>query len=1276
MTAPLELSSGIPAAMSDRPFPITRNAYEHPTHSTSCCCPQCGKVYSTYHHLAAHERACTLSRQNLSELLEQTKEFWEMKRRKRAEINETTMPIRGKGSDRNCRPGSVSFQLSEECTNSSPRIKRRRVTLSPEPVDTPSEQLDAPVAFRKGKRERRAPARYTHDVLPAPPPPLFPTFESPIHDAPIDIAMLEAKIALLSPPAFIPSVVSSDLPVVFVTHESDRSRFGVVKRYSLPPGVLPTHDPDQLATLQNKKTSSQVPTSYGPFGSRTAFLLAEWYWISAKKSFTDFQKLISIIQSPDFSLKDAVDVNWRAAFKSLGANRTELSDTDGSWISDDGWMTATISIDIPFHKRMKQYGTLAFTVGDFHYRSIVSLIKEKLSSRKDGQHFHYYPYEATWRRTPDSPEVELYGELYASRAFRDEHERLQRLPPTFHNKGMERVVVALMFWSDATQLTSFGGASLWPCYLFFGNESKDRRGKPSEGLGHQIAYFMKLPDKLNDYLKEMNEGKLPTSALFTYCARELFHEQWSILLGPEFTNAMKYGIILPCPDGKMRCFFPRIFSYSADYPEKVLIGGLRNNGNSPCHRCLIAKAEISKLGAPSDIERFQNKRSLAHQQEKVTEARKAIQKGYAVDSKTEIEAELQPHGLVPVHTAFASKLSEFNFDVLSVLVVDILHEFEIGVWKRLYTHLLRLLEAFSSQMSVSLVAELDSRLMELLFVCAQWHALAKLRLHNDFTLALLDYTTTHLGAKMRIFDRDTCTKVPTKELQKEAEARARKTARDRKSGATMSTSRRPAALNVFTIKFHYLGDYTSVIRKLGTTDSYSTQTGELYHREPKSWYPRTDRKNYEQQLSQIERRKARLARIRSETETPVPATPILGTQHGTMLFEADHQPADDTLYLRYTIGSNQNRSLSLNCLGRKSIGEEHCDDYLPVRILAIITSAPSPEDSSSTKGVHQWIHILIRDNRLFSHKLLKINYTTYDVRRDQDVLHVETPQSNAMFLNDRYSVETRPAEHPYIYGKLLGVFHADVSFTGTLPDGVQSREFRRIDFAWVHWYEFIGSKNLFSLDRVAPYPLDSDMALDFVDPCDILRGVHLVPHFAFGKADGPAPISDLVHSHHEWKAYYINRFADRDLFMRYQPGMSVGHAYMHTKAFPGPNIPHDFDHGIGSTSPAGRTLLSPVSRLLNHEHQPAGIARDESVPEGDCENSNSLGATEGEGYEWPLESDSENSEAGMADYLDDLDDGEFAIYNDMYEEQGDSSARPRVQEVTFRLQTHVRVFKK
>ena len=49
-----------------------------------------------------------------------------------------------------------------------------------------------------------------------------------------------------------------------------------------------------------------------------------------------------------------------------------------------------------------------------------------------------------------------------------------------------------------------------------------------------------------------------------------------------------------------------------------------------------------------------------------------------------------------------------------MLVVDLLHEFELGVWKALFTHLIRLLYA-AGKGSDALVTELDARFAIIFF---------------------------------------------------------------------------------------------------------------------------------------------------------------------------------------------------------------------------------------------------------------------------------------------------------------------------------------------------------------------------------------------------------------------------------------------------------------------------------------------------------------------------------------------------------------------------------
>ena len=59
-----------------------------------------------------------------------------------------------------------------------------------------------------------------------------------------------------------------------------------------------------------------------------------------------------------------------------------------------------------------------------------------------------------------------------------------------------------------------------------------------------------------------------------------------------------------------------------------------------------------------------------------------------------------------LQNAFVERLSEFGFDHYSMLVVDVLHEWEVGVWKAIFVHLLRILDAFTMS---SKLAELDKR---------------------------------------------------------------------------------------------------------------------------------------------------------------------------------------------------------------------------------------------------------------------------------------------------------------------------------------------------------------------------------------------------------------------------------------------------------------------------------------------------------------------------------------------------------------------------------------
>ncbi len=65
--------------------------------------------------------------------------------------------------------------------------------------------------------------------------------------------------------------------------------------------------------------------------------------------------------------------------------------------------------------------------------------------------------------------------------------------------------------------------------------------------------------------------------------------------------------------------------------------------------------------------------------------------------------------------------------------------------------------------------------MDLLFVMAHWHAMAKLRQHTELSLDILDSLTTQLGQSLRNFEEITCSVYSTGELKREQKARPRKT---------------------------------------------------------------------------------------------------------------------------------------------------------------------------------------------------------------------------------------------------------------------------------------------------------------------------------------------------------------------------------------------------------------------------------------------------------------------------------------------------------------------
>jgi hypothetical protein len=167
--------------------------------------------------------------------------------------------------------------------------------------------------------------------------------------------------------------------------------------------------------------------------------------------------------------------------------------------------------------------------------------------------------------------------------------------------------------------------------------------------------------------------------------------------------------------------------------------------------------------------------------------------------------------------------------------------------------------------------------------------------------------------------------------------------------------------------------------------------------------------------------------------------------------------------------------------------------------------------------------IYFQSDRIYKHHLLRINFTTYDVRRSQDIINPGTHRRDIMLLADDYDAQSDQS-HPFLYARVIGVYHVNVIYAGS---GMLDYTARRFDFAWVRWFQHDAPPSHWSdymLDSLSFPPMADEHSFGFVDPLEILRGCHIVPRPFMGKrrADD-IPISKCANDANDWRAYYVNR---------------------------------------------------------------------------------------------------------------------------------------------------------
>ena len=91
--------------------------------------------------------------------------------------------------------------------------------------------------------------------------------------------------------------------------------------------------------------------------------------------------------------------------------------------------------------------------------------------------------------------------------------------------------------------------------------------------------------------------------------------------------------------------------------------------------------------------------------------------------------------------------------------------------------------------------------------------------------------------------------------------------------------------------------------------------------------------------------------------------------------------------------------------------------------LSLTPEDPSLEDCS----------LFFNKDTMYHHHIVRFNYTTYDVQRDQDIVNPKTPHCYIMLLVNLDSERAESMskdEHPFLYAQVLGAYHVNVIYTG------------------------------------------------------------------------------------------------------------------------------------------------------------------------------------------------------------------------------------------------------
>ncbi|EGO03108.1 hypothetical protein SERLA73DRAFT_150613 [Serpula lacrymans var. lacrymans S7.3] len=221
-----------------------------------------------------------------------------------------------------------------------------------------------------------------------------------------------------------------------------------------------------------------------PFADMSVYRLMQWMYSGSKhKSIHEINCLVhEVILAEDFKPQELENFSTQKENRLL-----DSSGPEGLSGFSNNWKAADVVVGVPTRAPDGSGNGQPYTICGLYYCCLVEAIKAVFSKASASQ-FHLLPFKCFWVNPVTEKEQRVYNELYTSDSWIQAHEDLQKQKAEAGCK-LERVIAALMFWSDETHLADFGTSKAWPVYLYFGNISKYTRAQVNCHACHQVAFI-------------------------------------------------------------------------------------------------------------------------------------------------------------------------------------------------------------------------------------------------------------------------------------------------------------------------------------------------------------------------------------------------------------------------------------------------------------------------------------------------------------------------------------------------------------------------------------------------------------------------------------------------------------------------------------------------------------------------------------------------------------------------------------------------------------------